>query len=257
MHPLDPADSRTVISPPSPPNTIRRKRTQSNTDSSTLPAHLARLYGIQTALQHALSHALATCAVSPSSDTGIVRGVLNHHSLNSYTGLTPRFDIDELRSLCWRWEWDGETKALSKAGKGKQKSDEDENPFLDDDKPSPPKDWTRGAMGFVISPTTHFSKSVGSRVPAYGIGIEVEMDLDKNLGSGMASVARWTAGGEGRRKDVLAKLIKWIEVECCKKYTVRDHSHLSLVPYHYGSSSEHSHGRSTTADHTSETLQPN
>jgi hypothetical protein len=67
-------------------------------------------------------------------------------------------------------------------------------------------------MGFVISPTSHFSKPTKSRIPAYGIGIEVEMDLDKDMGSGMASVARWTADGEKRRQFVLSKLRRWAEV---------------------------------------------
>lgn len=67
-------------------------------------------------------------------------------------------------------------------------------------------------MGFVVGPATHFHKSGGSRVPAYGIGIEVEMDLDKDMGSGMAAVARWTAGAEPRRREVLKKLHRWVEV---------------------------------------------
>jgi hypothetical protein len=66
-------------------------------------------------------------------------------------------------------------------------------------------------MGFVLSPTSHFSKTSKSRIPAYGIGIEVEMDLDKDMGSGMASVARWTADSEKRRQTVLSKLRRWIE----------------------------------------------
>jgi len=66
-------------------------------------------------------------------------------------------------------------------------------------------------MGFVLSPTSHFSKISKSRIPAYGIGIEVEMDLDKDMGSGMASVARWTADSEKRRQTVLSKLRRWIE----------------------------------------------
>ncbi|KAI0320636.1 hypothetical protein OF83DRAFT_1052720 [Amylostereum chailletii] len=203
---------RLRLAPPSPPKTVRRKRTQSESDSSTLPTQFARLYKIQTALQHALSHALATCAVAPSSDTGIVRNVLNHHSLSSYSGLTTRFEVDDLRRLCWLWEWDGDALPLPGLGKGKAKAhDDDDNPFLEDETPPPPKDWSRGAMGFILNPTSHYSKSTGSRIPAYGIGIEVEMDLDKDMGSGMASVARWTAESESRRRNVLAKITKWIE----------------------------------------------
>ena len=38
------------------------------------------------------------------------------------------------------------------------------------------------------------------------------MDLDKDMGSGMASVARWTADGEKRRQVALSKLRRWVEV---------------------------------------------
>lgn len=245
-------------------------------------------------MQHALSHALATCAISPSSDTGIVRNVLNHLSLANYGGLTTKFDIDDLRRLCWLWEWDGiqlpptiakktvisdpdddnpfleksppptpaitrkgkakaadpdddnpfldkspPTPVTSRKGKGKAVDPDDDNPFLDkppktsltevrgrekavsssDDNPFleeksdvPSKDWTRGAMGFILSHTTHYSKASASRVPAYGIGIEVEMDIDKDMGGGMAAVARWTAAGEQRRKQFRGKLEQWVKV---------------------------------------------
>ena len=97
--------------------------------------------------------------------------------------------------------------------KSSRTKEDDSNPFLEDPSPSQqPKDWTRGSMGFVISPTSHFSKPSKSRIPAYGIGIEVEMDLDKDMGSGMASVARWTADGDKRRQVVLGKLRRWVEV---------------------------------------------
>ncbi|KAI0068925.1 hypothetical protein BV25DRAFT_1986481 [Artomyces pyxidatus] len=213
---LTPKRLRTA--PPSPPKTIRKSKPSKLSDSSSLPPNLARLFNIQTALQHALSHALATCAVSPSSDTGIVRNVLNHYSLNTYTGLSVKFDIDDLSRLCWIWEWAGdEVPARKKSGPEL----EDDNPFLENDAPPPPKDWTRGSMGFVISPTSHISRSRGGRVPAYGIGIEVEMDLDKDFGSGMAAVARWTAASETRRHDVLSKLQKWVQL----------HSDMNLIPH--------------------------
>ena len=167
--------------------------------------NLSRLHTLQTALQHALSHALATCAVSPSSDTGIVRNVLNHYSLTTYSGLTTKFDIDDLSRLCWLWEWDGEGLPENKT------STAEDDPFSN--KPPPPsKDWTRGSMGLVISPCTHFLKTLGKRVPAYGIGVEVEMDIDKGMDGGMAAVARWTADSEKRRAECLKKLERWAEV---------------------------------------------
>jgi len=67
-------------------------------------------------------------------------------------------------------------------------------------------------MGLVLSPTTHYSKADRKRVPAYGIGIEVEMDIDKDMGGGMAAVARWTAATEKRRSEFHSKVTRWIEV---------------------------------------------
>ena len=193
--------------PLTPPSTSTRKAGRSLVD---LPPHLSRLHTVQTALQQALSHALATCAVSPSSDTGIIRNVLNHFSLTTYTGLTTKFDIDDLRRLCWVWEWDG--KSPSDQTKKPKSSEDDEDPFLEPHPPSQPKDWTRGSMGLVVSPTTHFAKSKGKRVPAYGIGIEVEMDIDKDMKGGMAAVARWTAAGETRLQEFRGKLERWLKV---------------------------------------------
>ncbi|KAI0092605.1 hypothetical protein BDY19DRAFT_1054098 [Irpex rosettiformis] len=226
---LTPKRLRTEL--PTPPATVSRKIVKGKglpapPSAIPLPTHLNRLHNIQTALQHALSHALATCAMSPSSDTGIVRNVLNHLSLGTYTGLTTKFDIDDLRRLCWLWEWDGKALTLGdpdpgasdSKGKGKAKvpvdDDDDDNPFLDD-KPissTHTKDWTRGAMGFIITQTTHYFKSAKSRVPAYGIGIEVEMDIDKDMKGGMAAVARWTAASESRKKDFRQKLESWVDL---------------------------------------------
>lgn len=254
-------------SPPTPPATVTRRTVKSKPSAIPLPSHLVRLYNIQTALQHALSHALATCAISPTADTGIVRNVLNHHTLSSYSGLTTKFDVDDLKRLCWLWEWDGKKlplppfKLKSKDAsedpeknpflddepgpstpKRKPKVEEDDNPFLDntpsssseklaeeenpflDEKPkaskTPPKEWMRRAMGFVVSQTTHLSKSTGTRIPAYGIGIEVEMDIDKDMGEGMAAVARWTAASEARRHEVRDKLDQWVKVRRNSFYSV-------------------------------------
>lgn len=137
--------------------------------------------------------------------------MVNHHSLNAYSGLTVKLDMDDLSRLCWLWEWKGDVVPPTKASPPPK--DDDSNPFLEGPSVSQQsKEWTRGSMGFVISPTSHFSKTSKSRIPAYGIGIEVEMDLDKDMGSGMASVARWTADSEKRRKIVLSKLRRWVKV---------------------------------------------
>lgn len=172
--------------------------------------HLSRLITVQTSLQHALSHALATCASSPSQETGIVRNVLTHLSLETYTGFAAKISLDDLRRLCWIWEWDG--RASEEYTKRPCGIDDDDNPFLDT--PAMPEDaeWVRGAMGIVISPTTHYFKSERKRVPAYGIGIEVEMDIDKDMNGGMAAVARWTAAADKRRTDIHKKLEDWVIV---------------------------------------------
>lgn len=193
---------------PTPPSTVKRKPAKEN-QPIPLPPNLARLQNIQVILQQALSHALASCALSPSSDTGIVRDVLTHISLTNYSGLSTTFEIDDLRRLCWLWEWDGK-----RLPSPKEVADGDEdNPFLDaPEAPTPPKDWSRGGMGFIVTPSTHYTRSIGTRVPAYGIGIEVEIDIDKDMGGGMAAVARWTADAESRKSQFRSKLEKWLKV---------------------------------------------
>lgn len=139
-----------------------------------------------------------------------MKNVLNHISLTTYTGFTTAFDLDDLKRLCWLWEWDG--KSLD-AKKPLRNMDDEDNPFfIDTPSETPLTDWTRGSMGVILSPATHFSKVDRKRVPAYGIGIEVEMDIDKDMGGGMAAVARWTAGAENRRSEFYQKLELWIEV---------------------------------------------
>ncbi|KAL4081759.1 hypothetical protein V8B97DRAFT_1925018 [Scleroderma yunnanense] len=202
---LTPKKLRTA--PPTPPKSAHKGRCKLAVHS--LPSHLSRLATIQSALQHALSHALATCAVSPS-ETGIVRNVLNHMSIATYSGLSTKFDLDDLKRLCWIWEWD--SKFVPSAEEETKIPDED-NPFLDSPSaPAPPKDWMRGAMGLVISPTSHYSKAMGKRVPVYGLGIEVEMDIDKGMGGGMAAVARWTADADKRRAEFHSKLQNWVRL---------------------------------------------
>ncbi|KAJ3849711.1 hypothetical protein EV368DRAFT_75552 [Lentinula lateritia] len=199
---------RLRLAPPTPPTTRNRKLPAE--PQISLSPHLTRLQSIQTSLQQALSHALASCAASPTSDTGILCNVTNHISLSQYTGFTNGFTMEDLRRLCWLWEWDGKT--IQNA------AEDDDNPFLDS--PSPSKDWKRGSMGFVISPATQFSKAEGKRVPAYGIGIEVEIDLNKDMGAGMAAVARWTSATETRRALFCEKLHTWTKM----------HAALPVVP---------------------------
>ncbi|KAJ7821240.1 hypothetical protein B0H13DRAFT_2450370 [Mycena leptocephala] len=154
-----------------------------------LPPYLSRLCNVHTAVQHALSHALATCVVSPTSDTGIVRNVVNNFSLSTYTGLTTQFGVDDLRRLCWIWEWDGKTVPSPSSS-----FEDDDDPFLDDRPPQ--KDWTRGAMGMVLSPATHHSR----------------VDIDKDMQGGMAAVAHWTVAGESHREAFREKVNNWVKL---------------------------------------------
>lgn len=124
-------------------------------------------------------------------------------------GFTVNCDIDDIKRLCWLWEWNSESLPDSTTSKRKVGVDDDDNPFLVPDVPS---DWTRGGTGFIITPTTHLVRSEGKRMPAYGIGIEVEMDLTSGKGGGMAAVARWTAEGGFRRRAIEAKLRAWVKV---------------------------------------------
>lgn len=195
----------TTTRPPSPPPTVQSQK-RNEQEATDLPRHLTRLHSIHTALQHALSHALATCAVSPAQDTGIVRNVLNSLSLNSYNGFSAQCNTEDLQRLCWLWEWDTQTLE----NKAQQRTDDEEdNPFLDAPATPKPKDWTRGSMGIVITAATHLSKTDKKRTPAYGIGIEVEMDIDKDMGWGMAAVTRWTADIDERNQHFYSKLLRW------------------------------------------------
>ncbi|KZS94104.1 hypothetical protein SISNIDRAFT_465650 [Sistotremastrum niveocremeum HHB9708] len=187
--------------PPTPSSPSKRAKRE----EVPLPDHLQRIVTMQTSLRQALSHALATSAVSPTEDTGQVPNILNHISVRSL-GLTASIDLHDLRRLCWLWEWDGKSLPPTKAP-----DDGDDNPFL---VPEPPREskWCRGAMGFIITPATHLDRNAGKRVPAYGIGIEVDMNIDKGFSDGMAAVARWTADGERRKLELRRKLEKWAEL---------------------------------------------
>jgi len=213
---LSPRKKRRVISADDNATTPKRLRVAAFSTPTTstkpiplasLPTHLARLHTIQSSLQHALSVALATSAVSPCTDTGRVPNVLTHFSLTTSMGFTHNCDLNDLRRLCWLWEWEGE--ALPSKTK-KKRNDDDENPFVVSDMTS--SEWTRGAMGLIISPTTHLIRVEGKRVSAYGIGIEVEMDLAEGKTGGMAAVARWTAEGEVRRNELERKLYVWVKL---------------------------------------------
>lgn len=151
-------------------------------------------------MQHALSHALATSGISPTEDKGRIPNVINHLALRKQG-----YQLDDLKRLCWIWSWNGVS-----VDKQPALEEEEDNPFMVS--PLQEKDWCIGSFGVIVTPTTLFSKEQGKRIPVYGIGVEVEMDLNKGLTDGMAAVARWTADGTSRKAAVHKKLTKWVSL---------------------------------------------
>ncbi|KIJ32373.1 hypothetical protein M422DRAFT_61570 [Sphaerobolus stellatus SS14] len=219
---ISPEDDTLTTPKPRTPSTISPSKSKAQAQaqsiaSATLPPHLSRLLTFQTSLQHALSVALATSAISPCTDTGRVPNVLTHFSLTTAMGFTMNCDVDDVRRLCWLWEWDGRT------AKAKVELEEEDNPFVVKSAPAPPTDWTRGAMGFTLSPSTYFIRAESRRVPAYGIGIEVDMNLAEGKTGGMAAVARWTAEGDVRKRELEGKVKAWVKLH-------KNNSDTSLIP---------------------------
>src|SRR6201996_5806191 len=202
-----PKKLRTLSYIPPTPTSISRRPTQ--TQSSDLPSPLHRLLRLQLTLHHGLSHALATSATSPDHDSGTVSNVLNHLFLT-----TKGFELHDLSRLCWLWEWD----KLAVPAPTSPAIEEDENPFVVPKATREPeqKNWQRGAMGIILTPATHFDRDLARRIPVYGIGVQVDMDIHTGLTDGMASIARWTGAAQARKAELLDKLNKWIELHTDK-----------------------------------------
>jgi hypothetical protein len=145
---------------------------------------------------------MATSGISPTEDKGRVPNVINHLFLRKQG-----FSLDDLCRLCWLWQWDSTKPSAAQC----IDPEEDENPFVENEKLEE-KDWCRGSLGIIITPATQFLRDQGKRIAVYGIGIEVEMDIDKGLSDGMNAVARWTADGAKRKETVSTKLMKWIDL---------------------------------------------
>ncbi|CAE7183277.1 unnamed protein product, partial [Rhizoctonia solani] len=205
---------------PSSPITPRAK-------SVPLPSHLSRIVTTHTALESTLSLSLATASRAPSQLTGHLPAITNTVALES-AGLRVRCGVEEIRRLCWLWEWDGCTlprdadggqKATARSVGPVEDSSED-NPFLDSNTPRkpapapvpPPTNWVRGGMGLIITPTTQLQRAEGRRVPAYGIGIKVEVTTDESVGVALSAVAKWTADSHLRRKELTDKLHQWVKL---------------------------------------------
>ncbi|KAH7103048.1 hypothetical protein BKA62DRAFT_616979 [Auriculariales sp. MPI-PUGE-AT-0066] len=213
--------------------------TTPSSSSSALPSQLARIQSLQQVIQSALAQGLATSGIAPDLDTGRVPNVINHVGLAASAGSMLLSFVpteQDIRRICWMWEWDA--KALPSSPTSSKTSsakagptagdvgDDDDNPFLvpsalpQHSSKATPSDWRRGGMGFVLSPTTHFVRSDNRRVPAYGIGIQADVqgDIDQGIGygsgkvGGMASLARWTSEGKRRMKELERKLERWLEL---------------------------------------------
>ncbi|CAE6443090.1 unnamed protein product [Rhizoctonia solani] len=207
---------------PSSPFTPRAK-------SVPLPAHLSRIISTHTALESTLSLSLATSSRAPSPLTGQLPAITNTVALES-AGLRVRCGVEELRRLCWLWEWDGCTLPRSADEDSKEtvrsvgpvEDSNEDNPFLDSNTPRksapapapapPPTDWVRGGMGLIITPTTQILRAEGRRVPAYGVGIKVEVTSNESTGVALSAVAKWTADSHLRRKELTDKLHQWFKL---------------------------------------------
>ncbi|EUC55705.1 hypothetical protein RSOL_128120 [Rhizoctonia solani AG-3 Rhs1AP] len=180
-----------------------------------------------TAIESTLSLSLATSSRAPSQLTGHLPAITNTVAIES-AGLRVRCGVEELRRLCWLWEWDGctlpqsvnEDRKVADRSVGPLVDSSEDNPFLDSNTPRkpapapapPPKDWIRGGMGLIVTPTTQLQRAEGRRVPAYGVGIKVEVTTDESVGVALSAVAKWTADSHLRRKELTDKLHQWVKL---------------------------------------------
>ncbi|KDQ16745.1 hypothetical protein BOTBODRAFT_53832 [Botryobasidium botryosum FD-172 SS1] len=216
------------------------RKAVSTETSASLPPHVANLLSLHNAIEQALSLGLASTNVGvapspkklrygetscshPEEEKGRLLAVINHIGMESF-GLAHKCSVTELARLVWLWEWDGVSLPASPTAKDRAKAEVDDaegesgsedGEFFSSPKLSPARDrnWVRGGLSFLVTPTTHFQRDVGKRVPAYGIGVEVDM---RDGQSGMTAIAQWTAGGEERRKEVGRKLMEWTKLHTRK-----------------------------------------
>lgn len=211
-------DHQLSSSPLTPPPTKHKSSNRS------LPSHLSRLLELHKSIEQALSIALATSSTgftpsagkdgaSGKSPSGYMSNVINHLSLAN-TGQARRCSVEDLSRLVWLWEWDAES--LPDSGTSLVEAVNDD-PFVDI-----PKDWVRGGMGVIVTQTTYSSRALAKRVPAYGIGIQVD-----KFGRGMTNIAQWTAGAEKRRQEITSRLEHWAHLHTKERVKQRQTSRAS------------------------------
>ncbi|KAG8746295.1 hypothetical protein FRC12_014326 [Ceratobasidium sp. 428] len=169
---------------------------------------------------------------TPSTSQDKIRAITNTVALET-AGLRVRLGTDEIRRLCWLWEWDGDALPEDKPPKtparavGPIEDSSEDNPFLESNTPRkpvpapvpPPTDWVRGGMGLIITPTTQLQRAQGRRMPAYGIGVKVEVASEKSTGVALSAVAKWTADSHLRRKEIADKLQRWVKLHEASQVT--------------------------------------
>ncbi|KAG9080136.1 hypothetical protein FRC06_007041 [Ceratobasidium sp. 370] len=186
------------------------------------------------AIETSLSLSLATSSRAPSAETGHLAAITNTVALET-AGLRVRLGTEEIRRLCWLWEWDGDALPEEKAPKpsaravGPIEDSSEDNPFLESSAPRkpapapapapPPTDWVRGGMGLIVTPTTQLQRAQGRRIPAYGVGIKVEVASEKSTGVALSAVAKWTADSHLRRKELTEKLQNWVKLHEASQVT--------------------------------------
>ncbi|KDQ06358.1 hypothetical protein BOTBODRAFT_181644 [Botryobasidium botryosum FD-172 SS1] len=217
--------------------TSPQKAASTETSASSLLPHLVSLLALHNVIEQVLSLGLASTNVGvalsprkfrhgeasrsyPEEEKGRLITVINHIGMESF-GLAHKCSVTELACLVWLWEWDGLSLPAGPSAKDRAKAEvdeakgesgsEDDNEFFSSPKLSPARDrnWVHGGLSFLVIPTTQFQHDVGKCVPAYGIGVKVDMSDGQ---SGMTAITQWTTGGEERRKEVGRKLMEWVKV---------------------------------------------
>ncbi|BGP40228.1 hypothetical protein JCM10449v2_004186 [Rhodotorula kratochvilovae] len=213
--------------------------------SAPLPAHLASLLSLHSAVERALILHLSTAGsalastqsgVSPEAGTATVKmaNLVDLPTLSRMLESTgKRFGEDELRRLVWAWQG---------AGAGAERV----VPSGGDDEV--------GGMGFVVT-RARTAAAPGRVAQTYGLGISVALRANPQLPKfelvspgrdarrdappspssvgkgreGMSIVALWTQGKEDRRKEMEKRLRAWSERQVKREEELDDDGDLTFA----------------------------